>query len=149
METLINNLQGALADELLAMQQYFFEARIIEQSNSRQSIIKELKQHAIEEYKHAGWLADRILEMGGTLITKPNTLYTKSGCGYSETNTSNTITILDDAIKGEQCAINSYSKMAKIAKESNDIKTYDVLMKIIKDEVNHKNDLQELKQNFK
>jgi bacterioferritin len=145
---IIIKLQEAMADEFLAMYQYFSEVRIIEQSNNKNSIIKELKQHAIEEYKHAGWLADRIHELGGTIITNPTTLYTYSSCGITEPKNNNSLQILEEALQGEYCAIKSYTNMAKIAKESGDIKTYDILMRIIQDEREHVKDLSELKSNI-
>ena len=146
---MLKYLQEAMADEWLAMYQYFSEVRVLEQGPAKLAITKELKQHAIEEYKHAGWLADRILELGGEIETNPATLYTLSGCGITEPKNPNSLIILNEAIQGEQCAINSYMNMAKIAKFHNDIKTYDILMRIIQDEINHKNDLTELTYIFK
>lgn len=142
---ILNNLNEAMADEWLAMFQYFTEVRILEESNFKQAIIKELKQHAMEEYKHAGWIANRIMELGGTIITNPSDLIITSGCGITEPKNSNSIIILDEAIKGERCAIESYTNMAQIAKMNNDLITYDMFMRIIEDELNHEKDLNQLK----
>ena len=143
---ILNNLNEAMADEWLAMFQYFTEVRILEESNFKQTIIKELKQHAMEEYKHAGWIANRIMELGGTIITNPSDLIITSGCGIIEPKNSNSIIILDEAIKGERCAIESYTNMAQIAKMNNDLITYDMFMRIIEDELNHEKELNQLKE---
>ena len=51
--------------------------------------------------------------------------------------------ILEDSIKGEQCAISTYSNIADIVKDK-DIITYNIVSEILADEVEHEEDLQAL-----
>lgn len=145
----LSDLNNAMTDEFLAMYQYFAEVRIIE-SNFKPYLIKELKQHAMEEYKHAGWLANRIMELGGRIITDPSLLFSSktSTCGYIEPLNPDAYQIIIDADKGEQCAIKSYTIMADNAKQIGDFKTYDMLNRIIKDEIEHSKDLNNLILNY-
>lgn len=147
--SILTDLNNAMTDEFLAMYQYFAETRIVE-SKYKPFIIKELKQHAMEEYKHAGMIANRIMELGGKIITNPSILFssTSSACGYTEPTTSDPYQIITEADKGEQCAIKTYTLMADNAKQIGDIQTYDMFQKIIKDEIEHSKDLNNLILNF-
>ena len=51
--------------------------------------------------------------------------------------------ILEDAIRGEQCAISTYSELADLTR-GKDIVTYDIVSRIPADEVEHEEDLQAL-----
>ena len=51
--------------------------------------------------------------------------------------------MLEQAIRGEQCAINVYSELAEITRDK-DIVTYDMVSQILADEVEHEEDLQAL-----
>lgn len=141
---ILTNLQEAMADEFLAMYQYFTQVRVLEDSQVKSYIIKELKQHAMEEYKHAGMIADRIIALGGQIITDPSELYTHAGCGLIEPKNPNSLIIVQEAISGENCAIQSYTEMANLAYSIGDIETYDMFQSIIQDEIEHASDLSKL-----
>jgi len=66
-----------------------------------------------------------------------------TNCGYEEPNNFDVVSILNDAIKGEQCAISIYSDLAEMTKDK-DIVTYDIVSQILADEVEHEEDLQSL-----
>jgi bacterioferritin len=140
----INNLQMAFGDEFNTTYQYFIQANILEYSPYYKKIVPELKQHGMEEYHHAKLLANRIRELGGEVDPNPIRAFQKNSCGYIEPKNSDSYDIVNMAIKGEYCAINSYTKMAEQARSDGDIKTYDLLMKIIEDEYEHVDDLQKL-----
>jgi len=53
------------------------------------------------------------------------------------------VSILEDSIKGEQCAISIYSELAELTRDK-DIVTYDIVSSILADEVEHEEDLQAL-----
>jgi bacterioferritin len=53
------------------------------------------------------------------------------------------VKILEDAIKGEQCAISVYSQIAEMTR-GKDIVTYDIVSQILADEVEHEEALQAL-----
>jgi len=76
-------------------------------------------------------------------MINPQEWFTHSDCGYKEPKDFNVVSILEDSIKGEQCAISSYSKLAEMTKDK-DIVTYDIVSQILADEVEHEEDLQAL-----
>lgn len=147
-DNVLMNLTDAMADEFLSMYQYFAQVRVLENSNVKPYIIKELKQHAMEEYKHAGMIADRIMALGGQIITNPSKLYTYSGCGIIEPKNPDSLQIVKEAIQGENCAIKSYTEMANFAMSIGDTETYDMFQSIIQDEIEHVSDLSKLIINY-
>jgi len=139
-QEIIELLNKAYADEWLAYYQYFIEAKVIK-GIMKDSIITELNEHATDELRHADMLANRILQLGGTPLLNPKEWFTNTNCGYEEPNSFDVVAILEDAIKGEQCAIKTYSEIIEVTK-SKDIVTYDIVSQILADEVEHEEDLQ-------
>lgn len=138
----IRLLNKAYADEWLAYYQYFIEAKVIK-GIMKDAAIAELNQHATDELRHANMVADRILQLGGTPLLNPKEWFTHTNCGYEEPKEFDVVAILEDSIKGEQCAISTYSTLADIVKDK-DIVTYDMVSQILADEVEHEEDLQAL-----
>jgi bacterioferritin len=138
----IKLLNKAYADEWLAYYQYFIEAKVIK-GIMKDAAIAELTQHATDELRHANLVADRIIQLGGTPILNPKKWFSKTNCGYEEPKDFDVVSILEDSIKGEQCAISSYSELAEVVKDK-DIVTYDMVSQILADEVEHEEDLQAL-----
>jgi bacterioferritin len=66
-----------------------------------------------------------------------------SNCGYESPDNPDVLAVLEQAIKGEQCAIDVYSQIADITRNK-DIVTYDIVSQILADEVEHEEDLQAL-----
>jgi bacterioferritin len=141
---ILSDLRKAMSDEFNSAYQYFTEARILENGNYKPYILKELKQHAMEEYKHANLIADRIMALGGRIDTRPDTMIVQADCKYIEPLNPDSYTIITEAIQGEQCAIQSYTDMATNAQNFGDIGTYDMFQYIIQDEMEHIRDLQKL-----
>ncbi len=139
---LIATLNKAYADEWLAYYQYFIESKVIK-GIMKDAAIAELNQHAADELRHATMIADRILQLGGTPLLDPKEWHLESNCGYTAPNNFDVVAILDDAIKGEQCAIQTYSKVLELT-HNKDIVTYDLVSQILADEVEHEEDLQAL-----
>lgn len=139
---IITGLNKAYADEWLAYYQYFIEGKVVK-GIMKDAAIAELQQHAADELRHANMVADRILQLGGTPLLNPKDWFTHTNCGYEEPNNFDVVSILDDAIKGEQCAISIYSELAEMTKDK-DIVTYDIVSEILADEVEHEEDLQAL-----
>ena len=135
-------LNKAYADEWLAYYQYFIEAKIIK-GIMKDAAIAELQQHATDELRHANMVADRILQLGGTPLLHPKEWFTHTNCGYEEPKNFDVVSILEDSIKGEQCAISIYSNLAEMTRDK-DIVTYDIVSEILADEVEHEEDLQAL-----
>ncbi len=146
-EAVVNKLIKAFADEWLAYYQYYVEYNVIK-GKFKEKAIPELKEHAEDELRHAGMLAERIKELGGTIILSPKEWYDYSGCGYIKPVSFSTERILDDAIEGERCAIRVYSKIAKMI-NGKDTKTYKIVSEILNDEKEHEEDLLKIKSLFK
>ncbi|MBD3824648.1 MAG: ferritin [Epsilonproteobacteria bacterium] len=141
-EEVIRLLNRAYADEWLAYYQYFIEAKVIK-GLMKDAAIAELNQHAADELRHATMVADRILQLGGTPLLHPQDWLTHTNCGYDAPKDFDVVAILQDAIKGEQCAINTYSNIVELTRNK-DIVTYDIVSSILADEVEHEEDLQAL-----
>jgi len=139
---IITVLNKAYADEWLAYYQYYIEAKVIK-GIMKDAAIAELTQHAADELRHADMISDRILQLGGTPLLNPKEWFTHSSCGYEEPKDFDVVSILEDSIKGEQCAISIYSKLADMTRNK-DIVTYDIVSEILADEVEHEEDLQAL-----
>ena len=138
----ITLLNKAYSDEWLAYYQYFIQAKIIK-GIMKDAAIVELTEHANDELRHANMVADRILQLGGTPLLNPKDWFTQTNCGYEEPKDFDVVSLLEDSIKGEQCAISTYSNIADIVKDK-DIITYNIVSEILADEVEHEEDLQAL-----
>ncbi|MFA5106641.1 MAG: ferritin-like domain-containing protein [Candidatus Micrarchaeia archaeon] len=141
-------LNKALADEWLAYYQYWVGALVV-RGPLRPDVQKELKEHAEEEFKHAGMLAERIIQLGGTPILNPNDFMKKTSCGYEAPKDPHVEKILEQNVKGEQCAIGVYQSILQKLKGSSDAITYNMIRKIMEDEVEHEQDLQDLQDDIK
>ena len=139
---IITGLNKAYADEWLAYYQYFIEGKVVK-GIMKDAAVAELEQHAADELRHANMVADRILQLGGTPLLNPKDWFTHTNCGYEEPKDFDVVSILEDSIKGEQCAISVYSNLAELTKDK-DIVTYDIVSQILADEVEHEEDLQAL-----
>lgn len=62
---------------------------------------------------------------------------------YDEPSDPNTKTLLEQNIKGEQCAIETYQELLDFVKDKDPI-TYHLVLEILKDEVEHEEDLESL-----
>ncbi len=138
----IELLNKAYCDEWLAYYQYYIEAKVIK-GIMKDAAIVELNQHAADELRHAGLLANRILQLGGTPVLDPKAWVEHANCGYEAPENFDVQNILKQAIRGEQCAIKVYSEITEIT-HGKDIVTYDIISGILADEVEHEEDLQTL-----
>ena len=145
-EELINILNRAYADEWLAYYQYYIEEKVVK-GIMKDAAIAELNQHAQDELRHADMVAQRILQLGGTPLLNPKEWFVHTNCGYEEPKDFNVVAILEDAIKGEQCAIKTYSDIIEVTRNK-DIVTYDIISQIIADEVEHEEDLVALQEDI-
>lgn len=145
-DKLLNLLNKALADEWLAYYQYWIGAKVVK-GPMKDAVIAELELHATEELTHAQLLVERIVQLGGTPVLSPDEWTKITNCGYDTPEDPFVSVILDQNIKGEQCAINVYSKLLDITREADPV-TYDVVLQILKDEVEHEEDLVALKEDF-
>lgn len=139
---IINMLNKAFADEWLAYYQYYVEAKVVKGA-MKDAAIAELNQHAADELRHAGMVADRIVQLGGTPVLHPNDWTKIANCAYAAPEDPEVMAILQQAIEGERCAIGVYSNIIETT-ANKDIVTYNIASSILADEVEHEDDLQAL-----
>ena len=139
-DELVGMLNRALADEWLAYYQYWVGAKIV-QGPMRGAVAAELEEHASEELEHANMLVERILQLGGTPLLKPEDWYKLTNCGYEVPEDPYVEALLEQNIKGEQCAIEVYQHLAEFTKDTDSI-TYNMVLAILTDEVEHEEDLE-------
>ena len=140
--TVLDVLNRAYADEWLAYYQYWMGAKVVK-GPMKDAVIAELLQHATDELNHANMVADRIIQLGGTPIITPKKWFDYTNCGYEAPEDEYVRTILDQNVKGEQCAIDVYSKVLDLV-HGKDHVTYNIALQILEDEVEHEEDLQAL-----
>jgi bacterioferritin len=109
----------------------------------KEGVIAELMQHATDELRHAGLVAARIIQLGGTPVTEPKKWYDVTSCGYDAPDDPFVEAILNQNIKGERCAIGFYKRLLD-ATQGKDPVTYNIVLQILQDEVAHEEDLQAL-----
>ncbi len=143
---LINLLNKALADEWLAYYQYWIGAKVVK-GPMKDAVISELNLHATEELGHAQLLATRIIQLGGTPLLTPNDWFKMTNCGYDAPTDPYVEKVLEQNIKGEQCAIKSYSSLLDVTREADPV-TYEIIVQILSDEVEHEEDLVALKEDL-
>lgn len=144
---LIKLLNKALADEWLAYYQYWAGSKVAV-GRMRGIIAAELAEHAKEEYEHAEKLAERILQLGGTPLLNPDQWKKEANCSYDEPSDPRTRKLLEQNIKGEQCAIEVYQKLYKMV-EGKDPLTAHLVLEILNDEVEHEEDLEAILEDMK
>ncbi|HPT21421.1 MAG TPA: ferritin-like domain-containing protein, partial [Bacteroidales bacterium] len=113
----------------------------------KDAVISELTIHATEELSHAELLATRIIQLGGTPVLSPAEWIKLTNCGYEAPSNPYVEEILKQNIKGEQCAISIYNKVLDITREADPV-TYNIILTIISQEVEHEEDLTALKEDL-
>lgn len=141
-DELLTSLNRAFADEWLAYYQYWLGAKVVK-GPMKDAVASELLLHATEELAHAGLVANRIIQLGGKPLTEPKLWYEQSGCGYLPPADEYVKVLLEQNIEGERCAISTYDALLKKV-EGKDIVTYNMVMTILEQEVEHEEDLQAL-----
>jgi bacterioferritin len=139
-ERVVELLNKAFADEWLAYYQYWLGAKVIA-GPMKEAVIAELMQHAADELRHADMVSNRIIQLGGTPLTTPKKWFELTNCGYDEPSDPFVKKILEQNIKGEQCAISVYHALIEEVGMKDPV-TYNMTVQILQDEVEHEEDLQ-------
>ena len=145
-DELLNLLNRAFADEWLAYYQYWLGAKVVK-GPMKDAVAAELLLHATEELAHADMLALRIIQLGGTPLLTPEDWYKHTHCGYDAPKNPFVKIILEQNIKGEQCAIEVYQSLLKITRDADPV-TYNIVLTILQQEVEHEEDLQSLQEDI-
>jgi len=146
-DKLVELLNKAFADEWLAHYQYWVGAKVA-RGNMREQVVAELEEHSGDELRHAGMLADRIIQLGGVPILKPEDWYKMTNCGYDAPEDPHVENLLKQNIKGEQCAIEAYNELLAFTKDKDTV-TYRMAEEILEDEVEHEEDLEAILEDLK
>jgi len=139
-------LNKAFADEWLAYYQYWLGAKLAK-GPMKDAVIAELTQHAADELRHADMLTIRIIQLGGTPVLKPEDWTKYSNCGYDAPADPFVQKLLEQNIKGEQCAIGVYKALTDLTVNKDPV-TYNMALQILQDEVAHEEDLQSLQEDL-
>jgi bacterioferritin len=145
-DELISILNKALSDEWLAYYQYWIGAKVVK-GPMKDAVIAELTLHATEELSHAELIASRIIQLGGIPVLSPAEWMKLTNCGYDIPSDPYVEVILDQNIKGEQCAIKVYSELLDITRVADPV-TYNIILTILSQEVEHEEDLSSLKEDL-
>jgi bacterioferritin len=143
---LIGLLNRALSDEWLAHYQYWVGAKVV-MGPMKDAAIAELLQHAADEMRHAEMISMRIIQLKGTPVLKPEDWYKLTNCGYDAPEDPFISKVLEQNIKGEQCAISAYDGLIKLTRDK-DAVTFNMAQTILSDEVQHEEDLQNLLEDY-
>jgi len=143
---LVETLNRALSDEWLAHYQYWVGSKVV-MGPMKDAAIAELVQHAADEMRHAEMVSLRIVQLGGTPVLTPEDWYRLTNCGYDAPGDPFIQKVLQQNIKGEQCAIEVYDRLVKQTFQK-DMVTYNMAQTILADEVEHEEDLQSLLEDY-
>ncbi|MFC1514501.1 ferritin-like domain-containing protein [Candidatus Omnitrophota bacterium] len=146
-DQLIALLNKAFADEWLAYYQYWIGAKVAA-GIPREAVVAELTQHAADELRHGGLVADRVIQLGGTPLLDPKDWLSQSNCGYASPKDPDVRILLEQNIQGEQCAITQYKKIMDYTKDKDPV-TYDLALKILEDELEHEEDLEAIQEDIR
>ena len=145
-DELIGMLNKSLSDEWLAYYQYWIGAKVVK-GPMKDAVIAELTLHATEELSHAELIATRIIQLGGTPVLSPEEWLRISSCGYDGPADPYVEEILNQNIKGEQCAIRTYNNLLDITRVADPV-SYNMILTILSQEVEHEEDLSALKEDL-
>ncbi|MBO4294043.1 MAG: ferritin-like domain-containing protein [Alphaproteobacteria bacterium] len=138
---LIKTLNEAYAEEWLAYYQYFIGAKLAA-GMLRPNVQKEFEEHAHQEFEHAGMLADRIIELGGTPVLNPDDFSKLAKCKYDEPLNEDTLSLVKQNLDAERCAIGRYQGICDTT-FGKDYVTYRLSAHILKEEIEHEQEMED------
>lgn len=143
---LIKTLNEAYAEEWLAYYQYFLGAKLAA-GILRPNIVKEFEEHARQEYEHAGMIADRIIQLGGTPVLNPDDFSKLAKCKYDEPINEDTFSLVKQNLDSERCAIGRYQGICDTT-FGKDYETYRLSAHILKEEIEHEQEMEDFLKDF-
>lgn len=138
-DEIVKELNAAFAEEWLAYYQYWVGAQVAT-GPMRTSVTEEFEEHANEELKHAKWLSERIIQLGGTPVLDPENWKTVANCKYDAPLDPYVVTLLQQNLIAERCAVARYQKICDIT-FGKDYETYRISAKILKEELEHEQEI--------
>ena len=147
-DTVLQQLNMALAEEWLAFYQYWIGAKVVKGA-MRSDVQGEFEQHALEEFQHAKLIAERIIQLEGTPLLNPIQWFEQAACQYDEPDGDFEVTrLLEQNITSERCAITRYQAIARLT-DGKDFTTCDLAKRILADEDAHEQELQDFLEDIK
>lgn len=146
-EELLKILNCAFAEEWLAYYQYWLGAKVAE-GLERPKVEAEFKEHSLEELKHADWLADRIIQLGGTPILDPEEWKKVAQCKYDAPTNPDTKTLVSQNLIAERCAVARYQQICEMC-QGKDFETFNISRKILTEELEHEQEMEDFEADFK
>ena len=139
---LLSQLNAALSEEWLAFYQYWIGS-IVAEGAMRSDVQREFEEHAMEEFRHARQIADRIIQLEGVPVLDPAQWSMLARCKYAVPLDPDVTTLLQQNIAAERCAVVRYEGIASFSNNV-DYTTCDLAKRIMADEEEHEQDLQDL-----
>jgi bacterioferritin len=139
-ETAVNLLNEALATEIVCYLRYRFHA-ITATGISSESVKNEFDEHAREEEEHAGWIAERITQLGGKPNMNPEGIVERSSSQYVEGE--DLVDMIRENLVAERIAIETYRDMIRYFAQ-HDPTTRALMERILAKEEEHANDMHDL-----
>ena len=140
-DELIKELNTAFAEEWLAYYQYWIGAQVAV-GPTKSPIVEEFAEHAGEELKHAAWISERIIQLGGTPVLNPKDWETVANSKYDAPTDPYTVTLLKQNLESERCAISRYQKICDMT-FGKDYETFRISAKILKEELEHEQEIED------
>lgn len=132
-ETLITNLNQDLSNEFSAIIQYTtYSAKVT--GPFRPELSKFFKAEVVDELRHAQYLADKIVALGGIPTTE----------AANVPDASDAKSMLEQVMHAESRAINDYKKRAEEAFELGFKALALELEDMVRDETNHKEEVEKI-----
>jgi len=141
-EEVIKLLNGALADEWLAVMQYWLGAQLYK-GPQKKEITQEFLLHMQEELTHADKLSQRIIQLGGVPVINPKVLAKAEVATGELPEDSIGSNVLSKSIRGEQHAILYYNSVLEVVRGKDPV-THALIVEILSDEIEHEQDLEDL-----
>ena len=138
--TVLKLLNEALATELVCVLRYkrhYFTADGLD----AQPVAQEFLQHANEEQQHADWIAQRIVQLGGSPNFNPEGLATRAHSQYDEKKSL--VEMIREDLIAERIAIETYADIVRWL-GTDDPTTRTLMENILKMEEEHADDLRSL-----
>lgn len=136
---LLDILNVAFAEEWLAYYQYWIGAQVAV-GPMRKNIAEEFMEHAKEELEHAGELAKRIIELGGTPVLDPEDWKKLAKCKYEAPTNDYVMNLLQQNLTAERCAIGRYQQICEMCM-GKDITTFHIARHILQEEIEHEQEI--------
>jgi bacterioferritin len=136
----IEVLNASLATEIVCVLRYkrhYFTADGLD----AQPVAQEFLQHANEEQQHADWIAQRIVQLGGSPNFNPEGLATRAHSQYDEKKSL--LEMIREDLIAERIAIETYAEIVRWL-GTDDPTTRTLMENILKMEEEHADDLRSL-----